>query len=74
MNFSAFITTVWGGFGKSAELVIKVLGQRLAVREDMSNSGAMTAVRRRLQAAVMKQIAINGLAYLRRIRAQTTTA
>jgi hypothetical protein len=54
----------------SAIELLKVLAQRLVERENVSNSWAMTSVRRRVQSGFMKQIAINGLTYVRKIRAQ----
>jgi hypothetical protein len=38
--------------------------------QNVSNSWAMTSIRRRVQSGFMKQIAINGLTYVRKIRAQ----
>jgi hypothetical protein len=71
LDFKSFVTTVWGGFGVSATELIKVMAQRLVERENVSNSWAMTSIRRRIQSGFMKQIAINGLTYVRKIRAQS---
>ena len=74
MDFASFITTVWGGgFSKSAELVLKMLVSRLVVQEDVTNSWASTTVRRRIQVSFMKQIALNGLATMRKIQASKRT-
>ncbi len=73
MDFASFITTVWGGFSKSAELVLKMLVSRLVVQEDVTNSWASTTVRRRIQVSFMKQIALNGLATMRKIQALKRT-
>ena len=73
MDFASFITTVWGGFSKSAELVLKMLVSRLVVQEDVTNSWASTTVRRRIQVSFMKQIALNGLATMRKIQASKST-
>ena len=70
LDFKSFVTTVWGGFGVSATELIKVMAQRLVERENVSNSWAMTSIRRHIQSGFMKQIAINGLTYVRKIRAQ----
>jgi hypothetical protein len=70
LDFSSFVTTVWGGFGASASELLKVMAQRLVERENVSNSWAMMSIRRRIQSAFMKQIAINGLTFVRKIRAQ----
>jgi len=72
MDFASFITTVWGGFSKSAELVLKMLVSRLVVQEDVTNSWASTTVRRRIQVSFMKQIALNGLTTMRKIKRKAT--
>jgi hypothetical protein len=56
---------------KKATELIKVMDERLVERENVSNSWAMTSIRRRIQSGFMKQIAINGLTYVRKIRAQS---
>ncbi len=58
MDFASFVTTVWGGFGKPAELALKMLASRL-VQEDVF----------RIQVSFMKQIALNSLATMKRIHA-----
>jgi len=73
VDFASFVTTVWGGFGESAELVIRMLASRLVVQEDVTNSRAVTMVRRRIQVSFMKQIALNGLATMKRIQALRQT-
>ena len=73
IDFASFVTTVWGGFGESAELVIRMLAGSLVVQEDVTNSWAVTMVRRRIQVSFMKQIALNGLATMKRIQALRQT-
>jgi hypothetical protein len=65
LDLSSFVTTVWGGFGVSAIELMKFMAQRLVERENVSNSWAVTRIRTRPE-----QIAISGLVYVRKIRAQ----
>ncbi len=72
LDFSPFVTTIWGGFGVKAELLMKAMADRLVERFHVSNSWARSSIRRRIQAAV-KRIALNGLAAMRQIRARMIT-
>jgi hypothetical protein len=70
LDFSSFVTIVWGGFGASASELLKVMAQRLVECENVFHLWAMTSIRQQVQSGFMKQIAINGLTYVRKIRAQ----
>jgi hypothetical protein len=61
LDFNSFVTTVWNGYGVSAIELMKGHGSE--------TGGAVTSIRRRVQRGFMKQIAINGLKYVRKFRA-----
>jgi hypothetical protein len=60
-SFAPFATFTWGAFGPACNQVVGMLATRLHELDMISLPAAFTEVRRRIQSAVMKQIAMNGL-------------
>jgi hypothetical protein len=59
--FAPFATSTWGAFGLACNQVVGILETRLHELDMISLSAAFTKVWRRIQSAVMKHIAMNGL-------------
>ena len=59
----------YGGFGRLSRSIIEMLADNVALREFISRDEALMRVRVALIAHPLKQTAMNGLAALKRIRA-----